>query len=290
MDKARILVVEDESILALGLKHKLEDMGHIVLDMVNTGEKAINAAQEHVPDIILMDIVLKGNMDGIEAAKIIRKQMSVPVIYLTAYADEEVIQRARVTEPYGYLVKPYKSSELNANIQMALYKHNLSKRESEKIRKTIIEDFNSFTDKIRNNSNIDSSNTNNESDMRKFLFLVFAKRLEADWKPDFVKHNNKNGICETSSGGEIFETYLIWLINQLNDIGIKNTFKSNSHQLCLKFENCPWIDESQKNPIFCLNCEAMIIKSFEWTNLEGKIINKSNIVKGSSECMFSFNF
>ncbi|MDO9045645.1 MAG: methanogen output domain 1-containing protein [Methanobacteriaceae archaeon] len=75
------------------------------------------------------------------------------------------------------------------------------------------------------------------------------KDWKPDWKPDFIK-NNKNGINETSSGGEIFETYLIWLMNQLNNIGIKNTFKSNSRQLCLKFENCPWIDESQKNPIF----------------------------------------
>jgi CheY-like chemotaxis protein len=285
MDNARILVVEDESILAMGLKHKLEDMGHIVVDMVNTGEKAIKSVQEHTPDIILMDIVLKGNMDGIEATKIIRKQMNVPVIYLTAYADEEVIERAKITEPYGYLVKPYISSELNANIQMALYKHSLSKKESEKIKKIVLEDFNSCIDKIR-----DSSNITNESDMRKLLFVVFAKRLEAAWKPEFIKNNNKSGINETSSGGEIFETYLIWLMNQLNNIGIKNTFKSNSRQLCLKFENCPWIEESQKNPIFCLNCKAMITKSFEWSNLEGDIIKKSTIAQGSKECVFLFNF
>jgi CheY-like chemotaxis protein len=285
MESAKILVVEDESILALGLKHKLEDMGHIVLDMVNTGEKAIKAAQEHIPDIILMDIVLKGNMDGIEATKIIRKQMSVPVIYLTAYADEEVIQRAKVTEPHGYLVKPYMSNELNANIQMALYKHSLSKKKAEKIKKSVLEDFNSCIDKIK-----DSSNTNNESDVRKLLFVVFAKRLEADWKPDFMKNNDKNGINESSSGGEIFESYLIWLMNQLNNIGIKNTFKSNSHQLCMKFENCPWIEESQKNPIFCLNCKSILTRSFEWTNLEGEIINKSTMANGSSECAFSFNF
>lgn len=285
MDNARILVVEDESILAMGLKHKLEDMGHIVVDMVNTGEKAIKSVQEHTPDVILMDIVLKGNMDGIEATKIIRKQMKVPVIYLTAYADEEVIERAKITEPYGYLVKPYISSELNANIQMALYKHSLSKKESEKIKKIVLEDFNSCIDKIT-----DSYKITNESDMRKLLFVVFAKRLEAAWKPEFIKNNNKSGINETSSGGEIFETYLIWLMNQLNNIGIKNTFKSNSHQLCLKFENCPWIEESQKNPIFCLNCKAMITKSFEWSNLEGDIIKKSTIAQGSKECVFLFNF
>ncbi len=285
MDNARVLVVEDESILAMGLKRKLEDMGHIVLETLNSGEKAIKAAQEHVPDIILMDIVLKGSMDGIEATKIIRKQMNIPVIYLTAYADEEVIQRARVTEPYGYIVKPYRSGELNANIQMALYKHRLSKKQSEKTKKLVLEDFYSFIDKSMSISNI-----KNESEIQKLLFEVFAERLEVEWKPNFMKNMIKNRINESSLGGEIFETYLIWLIKQLNNMGIKSNFKDNSHQLCLKFENCPWLEESQKNPIFCLNCKAILIRSFEWTNLEGKIINEYNIANGSSECVFSFNF
>jgi CheY-like chemotaxis protein len=285
MDKARVLVVEDEKILAMGLKKKLEEMGHTVLETVNTGEKAIKSAKEHNPDIILMDIVLKGNMDGIDATKIIRRQMGIPVIYLTAYADEEVIKRARATEPYGYIVKPYRSGELNANIQMALYKHRLSKKESEKTKKVILEDFYSFIDKTRATSNI-----KNESETRKLLFEVFAERLEANWKHNFKINMKKNGINESSLGGEIFETYLIWLMNQLNNIGIKNSFKDNSRQLCLKFENCPWIEESPKNPIFCLNCKAILIRSFEWTSLEGEIINKHTIANGSSECVFSFNF
>ena len=112
MVSARVLVVEDESILALGVKSKLEKMGHKTVEIVDSGEKAIAAAKKHQPDIILMDIVLKGDMDGIEAAKVIKAQLDIPVIYVTAYADEDIIKRAKITEPYGYLIKPFRSEEL----------------------------------------------------------------------------------------------------------------------------------------------------------------------------------
>jgi two-component system response regulator len=134
---ARVLVVEDESILALGVKSKLEKMGHKTVEIVDSGEKAIAAAKKHHPDIILMDIVLKGDMDGIEAAKVIKTQLDIPVIYVTAYADEDIIKRAKITEPYGYLIKPFRSEELNANMQMALYKHQRCERNSEKMKKKI---------------------------------------------------------------------------------------------------------------------------------------------------------
>jgi CheY-like chemotaxis protein len=108
MTESRILVVEDEAIVAMGIKQKLEDLGHHVVDTVYTGEDAVETALKTEPDLILMDIVLKGSMDGIEAAAKIRKQLDIPVIYLTAYSDEEVLERARMTEPYGYIIKPLK--------------------------------------------------------------------------------------------------------------------------------------------------------------------------------------
>lgn len=129
---AKVLVVEDESIVAMGIKQKLKNLGHSVVDMVDTGQAAIEAARNCVPEIILMDIVLKGEMDGIEATKIIKEICEVPVIYLTAYTDEKILARAKITEPSAYIVKPFKTSELNANIEIALYKHSKPKETAEK--------------------------------------------------------------------------------------------------------------------------------------------------------------
>ncbi|MDP3623543.1 MAG: response regulator [Methanobacteriaceae archaeon] len=122
MSEVKILIVEDERILALGLKKKLENLGFMVTATASTGEDAIKSVKSDKPDLILMDIVLKGEMDGIDAAKLIISMYDIPVIYLTAYADDKTINRAAHTYPYGYLMKPYKERELKANIDMALKK------------------------------------------------------------------------------------------------------------------------------------------------------------------------
>jgi len=128
MSKIRILVVEDEGIIGKDIERVLTQMMYEVCAQVMTGADAIAKARELEPDLVLMDIVLRGDMDGIEAANVIRKEMDIPVIYLTAYADEEKIGRASVTEPFAYIVKPFEDHELHSNIQMALYRHSIEKR------------------------------------------------------------------------------------------------------------------------------------------------------------------
>jgi two-component system, response regulator PdtaR len=129
MEKIKILVVEDESILALGLKKKLENLGYIVTDIAASGPETIKMVAQNKPDIIMMDIVLKGDMDGIETAAKLNKTESIPVIYLTAYADDEILKRAATTEPYGYILKPYKEKELKANIEMTIYRKKAEQEE-----------------------------------------------------------------------------------------------------------------------------------------------------------------
>ncbi len=130
---AAILVVEDERIVAEDIQKSLEGLGYTISAVVSSGKEAIKRAQEDNPDLVLMDIVLKGKMDGIEAAKHIYSEYNIPVVYLTAYADEKKLQRAKVTEPYGYLLKPFEDKELHIAIEIALYKHEMEKkvRESE---------------------------------------------------------------------------------------------------------------------------------------------------------------
>lgn len=118
-----ILIVDDEIIIARELELRLGKLGYQVRGIASSGEEAIRLIEEEQPHLVLMDIVLKGEMDGIEAAAEIRRRWSLPVIYLSAYADEATVKRAQVTEPFGYLVKPFTERELRANIEMALYKH-----------------------------------------------------------------------------------------------------------------------------------------------------------------------
>lgn len=123
MSKNNILVIEDEAIVSKDIQQSLKKLGYNIVGSAATGEKAVDLALETKPDLVLMDIMLKGDMSGIDAAEQIRQSLKIPVIYLTAYADENTLAKAKVTEPYGYIIKPFKEIDLHTSIEMALYKH-----------------------------------------------------------------------------------------------------------------------------------------------------------------------
>jgi PAS domain S-box-containing protein len=127
MASVKILVVEDEAIVAKDIADTLKDQGYDVPAIALSGEQAIEETERIQPDLVLMDIVLGGDVDGIEAAEQIRRRFDIPVLYLTAYTDEQTVQRARITEPFGYITKPFDKRELYTNIEMALYKHKTEK-------------------------------------------------------------------------------------------------------------------------------------------------------------------
>jgi signal transduction histidine kinase len=118
-----ILIVEDENIVALDMRMRLEAMGYRVIDVVDTGSLAIERATTLEPDLVLMDIKLKGDQDGIEVAGQLREHAEIPVIFVTAFTDERTLQRAKHASPYGYIVKPFHERELRIAIELALYKH-----------------------------------------------------------------------------------------------------------------------------------------------------------------------
>lgn len=124
MSKNNILVVEDEAIVSKDIQQSLKKLGYNIVGASATGEKAIELANEYKPDLVLMDIMLKGDMSGIDTAEKIKETLNIPVIYLTAYADENTLSKAKVTEPYGYIIKPFKEIDLHTSIEMALYKHS----------------------------------------------------------------------------------------------------------------------------------------------------------------------
>ena len=128
MTKANILIVEDEAIVAREIKTCLLKLDYSVTSTVSRGEKAIKNAEEDRPDLVLMDIQLKGEMDGIEAADIIQSRFGIPVIFLTAYDDDERLKRAKFTLPYGYVLKPFRARDLRIAIEMGLYAADMDAR------------------------------------------------------------------------------------------------------------------------------------------------------------------
>lgn len=119
-----ILVVEDESIVAKDIQVCLKKLGYEVVGVESTGEEAVKRAEELKPDLVMMDIMLKGEMSGIEAADLIRKARHIPVIFLTAYTDRNTVDKAKETEPYGYIIKPFKEIDIQTAIEIAMYKHS----------------------------------------------------------------------------------------------------------------------------------------------------------------------
>lgn len=139
---AKILVVEDERIVGEDIKVRLQKLGYSVPSIARSGEEAIEIVKAIRPDLVLMDIILDGEMDGIQAASTITSLYNIPVVYLTAHADPKTLERAKITEPYGYVLKPFNDRDLNISIDIGLHKHRMEKklRETEERLRKILED------------------------------------------------------------------------------------------------------------------------------------------------------
>ncbi len=144
MEKVKVLIVEDQTVVAMATQASLEDMGYSVTSLATSGIQAIELAERDKPDIVLMDIMLKDDMTGIEAAHHIFTQFDIPIIYLTANSDTETLEKAKVAEPFGYLLKPYNNRELQSTIEMALYKH-----EMEQQRKFLVDELRQKIEEIK---------------------------------------------------------------------------------------------------------------------------------------------
>ena len=132
MDNTSILVVEDHPATSKLIEMELLSLGYSVSAIVTSGREAVNQTEATLPDLVLMDIDLEGEMDGIEAAEEITVRFNIPVLYLTAHSEEATLERAKVTEPYGYLLKPFQKKELYTSIEISLYKHKMEMKLKER--------------------------------------------------------------------------------------------------------------------------------------------------------------
>jgi two-component system, response regulator PdtaR len=132
---AKILVVDDEAIITMQLEERLTKMGYTVSGMAASGEEAIDKARRIRPDLVLMDIVMPGKMNGIEAAGVVTKELDIPVVFVTSYADDTIIEKAKSVRPYGYIVKPFNELEIKAAIEVALFR-KAAEHEEQKLKRS----------------------------------------------------------------------------------------------------------------------------------------------------------
>ncbi|MBO3117946.1 response regulator transcription factor [Winogradskyella sp. DF17] len=140
--KAKILIVEDEGLIAEDIKYQLEELGHTVFGIVMNGDRALDAIANPNLDLVLLDINIKGSLSGIDLAKIIKEKYKIPYVFLTASTDDETLNKAKNTLPYGYIVKPFNKLDLKVNIDVALHKFNSEKEKLTLSRNYVLEKFN----------------------------------------------------------------------------------------------------------------------------------------------------
>jgi PAS domain S-box-containing protein len=196
MLNANILIVEDEKLLAQVILTMLKSLKYNVIAIASSGEKALALTEEHMPDLILMDIGIEGDMDGIETAEIVRQKFNIPVIYLTAYTDDLSIQRAKKTEPYGYLTKPFEVKDLKGTIEVALYKKGVEKKlkESELWLKATLSSIGDGVIAIDENDNINFINHVAEKLSGYLLTECIGQKLNSVY----------NTVADTSTEGMIY--------------------------------------------------------------------------------------
>ncbi len=213
MEKAKILIVEDEIVIAREVENSLQTLGYEVTSIVDTGEKAIKKAESDKPDLILMDIRIKGEMDGIETAKIIRNRFEIPVIFSTAYLDEGRIDRAKITMPFGYVLKPIQERDLKVTIEMALYvaKADIERRraeeklkESDSQRRAWLENSPDCTKIVDLDFNLQYMSSAGVEGLKiPDITQYYGKRYPFDFYPESFKKPMSENLAKARETGEI---------------------------------------------------------------------------------------
>ncbi|MCK5196471.1 MAG: response regulator, partial [Desulfobulbaceae bacterium] len=186
----KIIVVDDEVVIALGLQERLTTMGYEVIDIAHTGEEAVEKARNLRPDLMLLDIMIPGKLDGIQVAETVKSELDIPVIFITAFSEDQIIERAKQAEPYSYIVKPLQDRELKAAIEVALYKKEMERRlrESERLLNDV---FNSIQDGI-SVLNTDLTILNVNGVMKKW----YAKNLPLEGKKCHSCYHDSDKPCD----------------------------------------------------------------------------------------------
>ncbi len=206
----KILIVEDESIVAFAIEETLKSSDYEVMTSIESGENALKFLENEQADAVLMDIRLSGNLDGITTAQLIRDRFKIPVIFLTAYSDTKTLGRAKVAEPYGYIVKPFKDQDLLCNLEMALYKHEKERSAWEKHSNECEHHTHSHSDTL------EEYDEDQQDSPTKVNVCLWCKKMQGnhdDWKTaeEFISEKFKTEVwqiaCDTCFEKLILEVF-----------------------------------------------------------------------------------
>jgi len=278
-----VLIVEDEAITALEMQKILESWNYDISSIVSTGEDAIKEAKNSQPDLILMDIILKGRMDGLEAASKIKEFTDTPVLYITALESVD-LTRLKNTKGMGYLVKPISEGELRHNIEIAIYNYKSTKEEIENIKYNSLNDVQVFMHSI-----IPELSSKLSIVDRGLILGRFHRRFEKLMKPQFIRETgviNQNSY-ETLSQNRKLEIYFAWISKFFINLGFQVKIRSEYNARLVTLKKCSWCEKNNENIFYCLICQAIIKQTFRWMNIkEYYIENKSNIKSSKPECKY----
>jgi CheY-like chemotaxis protein len=278
----KILIIEDENITALEIQNKLENWGYDVVGTAGSGEEAIQIANENEIELILADIVLRGDMDGIDAVDRISDRYDVPVIYLTAHADNDTFSRAKMTRPAGYVIKPFDDTELKYSIEIALLRNDYAdkaEQAKDKERMATVRDFMlSSTPALTSQLRI--------QDTAKFL-KDFANFFETNMhhKMDRELKLDENSVETPDDGRKILTEYIAWVTNMFTNLGYR--IETGSDEFTIT--ECLWSPNVNDNKIYCLMCRAMVELSLNWTEIDVKMFHSYLLGPNPPKCRFSFN-
>jgi len=271
----KILVVEDDFITAMEIKRLLESHGYYCYS-ASSSDDAFEKAVETKPDLILMDVKIRGKEDGIETTKKIKELIDVPVIYLTAYTDQDLIESIKLTRPSACILKPFETKELISNIEIALYTHSTDLNRDKRILNNSIIFYAMIGNLLATTLDLNEKN--------RFL-TEFTRNFEKNLKTSFMKEAGKLNLI---TGNRDLSTYISCLSNLLSNLGFINNSMSNDSKGYMIINDCPWKTDKYTKEIFCSVCKVITKLTFSWMDLEGHIKLENSFLTNDCFCGFRF--
>jgi CheY-like chemotaxis protein len=285
MSGESILIVEDEGISALEIRECLESWGYQVPSVVDTGEKAIQEAFRLKPDLILMDIFLKGDMDGVDAAAIIKSFLDVPLIYLTALDDVELLKRVKDTKAAAYLIKPIEEVELHNNVELALENYRAHQKDILTGKRSGLEEVQSYMRSV-----LPELAANVPISERSVFLSRFARFFEQNMKPLFHKFAQKNSNDQyvNLNEEEKLKIYLSWISELYENLGFKVQTRVRGNKGVINVKKCSWSPSKPNDVFLCLMCQSIMQITYSWTDLPGKSRSSSTTGILNTVCKFDY--
>jgi len=283
MPKAELMIVEDETITALEIRNVIEASDYEVLSVVHSGEEAIQEALTLKPDLIIMDIILKGEIDGVDAARKIKEFLDIPILYITALETVDS-DRLKNTKGIGFLVKPISEGELLSNIEMAIHNYRSNKEELKNSKFDSLSDVQVFLQSM-----IPQLSSNLTIDKRGAFLGSFHKKFEKHMKSRFLRETGRyhKGVLDKLPESGKLQVYLNWIQNFFQNLGFEVDVFDQGDNWIVTFRDCTWCERNYENIFYCLLCQAILKQTLSWTGIDGTVESLSDASINKPLCRYN---